>query len=160
LGPIRQVVLKEFKNQLDRTLGPQIKTFLAGFNRIAVQRMIEFVLSPTNRASLQKAQRSVVQSLFDRPFGSVMPGKDTSDVIRDRVWAALIEAPNTELVALTEALYGKVASNTPQDFADVEELLDVAPTLRVVIEKNVGRFLDTEDGINLMKDIAIVALSE
>lgn len=161
LGPIRQVVLKEFKNQLDRTLGPQVKTFLSGgFNRIAVQRMIEFILSPTNRASLQKAQRSVVQSLFERPLGSIMPGEDTSDIVRDRVWAALVQAPNTELVALTEALYGKVASNTVQDFADVEDLLEVSPTLKRIFEVNVGRFLDTEDGVNLMKDIAIVALTE
>ena len=100
IGPIRQTIMSEFKKNLDRTLGGQVKTFLASFNRVAVQRMIDFILSPTNRLSLQKANRSLVQSLLERPFSSVIPNKETTVMLRDRLWTALRETPTSEAVSI------------------------------------------------------------
>ena len=92
--------MSEFKKNLDKTLGGQVKTFLSSFNRIAVQRMIDFVTSPTNRLSLQKANRNVAQSLLERPFANVVPSSDTTDMLRDRLWFVLRETPNSEAVSL------------------------------------------------------------
>jgi hypothetical protein len=100
IGPIRQTIMSEFKKNLDRTLGGQVKTFLASFNRVAVQRMIDFILSPNNRLSLQKANRSLVQSLLERPFSSVIPNTETTVMLRDRLWTALRETPTSEAVSI------------------------------------------------------------
>lgn len=102
IGPIRQTIMSEFKKNLDRTLGGQVKTFLASFNRVAVQRMIDFILSPNNRLSLQKANRSLVQSLLERPFSSVVPNTETTVMLRDRLWTALRETPTSEAVSIGE----------------------------------------------------------
>ena len=100
IGPMRQAIMSEFKKNLDKTLGGQVKTFLSSFNRIAVQRMIDFVTSPTNRLSLQKANRNVAQSLLERPFANVVPSSETTDMLRDRFWFVLRETPNSEAVSL------------------------------------------------------------
>jgi hypothetical protein len=102
IGPIRQTIMSEFKKNLDKTLGGQVKTFLSSFNRVAVQRMIDFVLSPSNRLSLQKANRNLVQSLLERPIASVVPNKETTNMLRDRLWLALRETPPSEAVSIGE----------------------------------------------------------
>ena len=106
IGPIRQTIMSEFKKNLDKTLGGQVKTFLSSFNRVAVQRMIDFVLSPSNRLSLQKANRNVVQSLLDRPFSSVIPDAATTLMLRDKLWTFLRETPNAEATSLGTLLPG------------------------------------------------------
>lgn len=102
IGPIRQTIMSEFKKNLDKTLGGQVKTFLSSFNRVAVQRMIDFVLSPSNRISLQKANKSLVQSLLERSFSSIVPNKETTNMLRDRLWLALRETPPSEAVSIGE----------------------------------------------------------
>ena len=160
LGPIRQIVIKEFKTNLDKTLGVQVKSFLVSFNRVAVQRMIEFVLSPSNQKSLQKANRNVVQNILDRPFSSIIPGQSTINAVRDRFWLLLVSTPPNELIELFDSLYDQVSVNSLQSFGDAEDFLDIAPTIRKIIEMNLGRFFDTESGRNLLKDIAIITLKE
>jgi len=41
--------MKEGKGQLDRTLEKRVQDFLQSFSKVAVTRMIEFVLSDENR---------------------------------------------------------------------------------------------------------------
>lgn len=104
IGPIRQTIMTEFKKNLDKTLGGQVKTFLSSFNRVAVQRMIDFILSPSNRLSLQKANRNVVQSLLERPFASVVPNTQMTTMLRDQVWSALKETPSSESASIGERI--------------------------------------------------------
>ena len=52
IGPIRVQIVNEFKKNIDRVLGGQVKTFLSSFNRVALQRMLEFILSEGNKESL------------------------------------------------------------------------------------------------------------
>merc|ERR1719229_217876 len=66
IGPIRQTIVAEFKKSLDRVLGPQIKKFLASYNRVAVQRVIDLVVSPQNTQAFGAANRKIVESLFER----------------------------------------------------------------------------------------------
>lgn len=100
IGPIRQTIMTEFKKNLDKTLGGQVKTFLSSFNRIAVQRMIEFILSPSNRLSLQRANRNVVQSILERPFASVVPSTQMTTMLRDQIWSVLRETPSSESTSI------------------------------------------------------------
>lgn len=194
IGPIRQTIMSEFKKNLDKTLGGQVKTFLSSFNRVAVQRMIDFVLSPSNRISLQKANRNLVQSLLERPVASIVPNKETTNMLRDRFWLALRETPPSEAVSIGEGhdqlyvthlhflslkylfcstfsllttvrlshsplasvdmLYDQVGSRTVTDFADAQKLLDAMPSAKMLIQNNIGRFLDTSDGILLLQQMA------
>ena len=160
LGPVRKVVINEFKNQLDKTVGQQVKSFLSSFNRIAVQRMIEYLLNPKNRGSLQKANRAVAQSLFDRPLSSLSPGIETTLILRERIWSVIINAPPSEIVLLFDSMYDRVSTKTLDDFGDAQQLLDAVPTARKVLEDNIARFFDTTEGNNLLKDMALAALND
>jgi len=160
LGPVRKVVINEFKNQLDKSVGSQVKSFLTTFNRIAVQRMIEYLLNPKNRGSLQKANRAVAASLFDRPVNSLSPGAETMLILRERVWAIVINAPPSEIVLLFDSLYDRVSTKSLDDFGDPQLLLDAVPTARKVLEDNIARFFDTTEGNNLLKDMALAALND
>lgn len=160
LGPVRKIVMTEFKSSLDKTVGGQVKAFLSTFNRIAVERMIEYVLNAKNRSALQKANGAVARSLFDRPLASIAPGKDTSILLRDQLWNLLRDVPPSEIITLTETMYERVASKSIQDFGDAQQLLDAVPTFRKVLEDNTARFFETTEGANLLKDMAIVALNE
>ena len=100
IGPIRQTIMSEFKKSLDKSLGGQVKLFLSSFNRVAVQRMIDFILSPSNRLSLQKANRNVVQSFLERPLSTVIPDSNFSSMVRDQIWKVLTEVPTAEAVSV------------------------------------------------------------
>ena len=100
IGPIRQTIMSEFKKNLDKSLGGQVKVFLSSFNRVAVQRMIDFILSPSNRISLQKANRNVVQSFLERPLSTVIPDAKFSIMVRDQIWKALPEVPTAEAISV------------------------------------------------------------
>ena len=100
IGPIRQTIMSEFKKSLDKSLGGQVKVFLSSFNRVAVQRMIDFILSPSNRISLQKANRNVVQSFLERPLSNVIPDAKFSLMVRDQIWKALTEVPTAEAISI------------------------------------------------------------
>jgi hypothetical protein len=161
LGPVRKIVMTEFKSSLDKTLGGQVKAFLStSFNRIAVERMIEFFLASKNRPALLRANGAVAKSLFDRPLSSIAPGKDTTLLLRERLWNLLRDVPPSEIITLTETMYDRVASKSLQDFGDAQQLLDAVPTFRKVLEVNVARFFETTEGANLLKDMAIVALND
>jgi|Transcript_9485 hypothetical protein len=158
IGPIRQTIMNEFKKQLDKTLGGQITTFLKSFSRIGVERMIEFVLSPSNRKSLQTANKNVVASLLERPFASIVPDKAMTLLMRDRLWLFLRESPTDETKTIVDLIYEQIGSTKIIDFTDAAELLDAMPTARRIMQRNIGRFLDTEDGKGLLQDMAIVTM--
>ena len=110
IGPIRQTIMSEFKKNLDKSLGGQVKTFLSSFNRVAVQRMIDFILSPSNRISLQIANRNVVQSLLERPLSTVIPDANFSLVVRDQIWKALTEVPTAEAISVGRNYYHSICA--------------------------------------------------
>ena len=37
---------------IDKTLGGQIKSFLSTFNKVAVSRMVDFILAPSNKGNI------------------------------------------------------------------------------------------------------------
>lgn len=59
-----------------------------------------------------------------------------------------------------DLLYEQVGTNKITDFTDVEKLLDAMPSAKMTLQNNIGRFLDTEEGILLLQDMAIAALKQ
>lgn len=54
-----------------------------------------------------------------------------------------------------DILYEQVGSKKVVDFIDAQELLQAIPSARKIIRNNINRFLDTEEGIALMKASSI-----
>lgn len=51
-----------------------------------------------------------------------------------------------------DILYEQAGSKKVVDFIDAQELLQAIPSARKIIRNNINRFLDTEEGIALMKE--------
>ena len=55
-----------------------------------------------------------------------------------------------------DILYEQVGSKKIVDFVDAKELLQAIPSARQIIRNNINRFLDSEEGIALMKQATTV----
>lgn len=149
IGPIRVAIVKEFKASLDRTVGKQIKVFLSSFNKVAVQRMADFVLSPQNRQSFSKANRNVADALLSRKLSELLSSSTQSIAdARQNLWKTIVETPEQDVIKIVEYVYdqfGTVVFGTVFQI-DVKNVLDKAPTVKQVISANMGRFLQSEQG--------------
>lgn len=112
IGPIRRKVMGVFKDELEGKLEGQIKGFLGGFSGLAVDRLIQFVLSDENRAGFATARRRLGEHLLDRPLGTLLPDAKVSERIRQQVWKGLREPAVQDERKLLERIdehHGKVA---------------------------------------------------
>lgn len=105
IGPIRKRVMAAFAEEVELRLEGQIKGFLGTFSGLAVERMIQFVLSDENREGFRKARRRLAEHLMQRPVASLLPDAATSARWRDTAWGALREASITDEAHLLEWLY-------------------------------------------------------
>lgn len=150
IGPIKVAIDREFKKSLDRTVGVQIKSFLATFNRTAVQRMVDFVLSPSNRAALRRANRNAADVVLNRPLSQLLPTDAAkSDVLKKQIWNTISNTSVDDLLPAINFVYSSVG-DTPLDtllhpnFTDV--LLGSSSKLQSLLERNVRRYLESDDG--------------
>ena len=156
IGPIRQTIVKEFKSSLDKTVGAQIKTFLSAFNKVAVERMADFILSPSNRKSFSKANRNLVDSIVSRPLSSLIPlDEKENQKLQSNIWTAIEKTPIAEVEGFLDYVYDKIgdkklgdilklADDSPTTAADaVEKLPDTA---KQVMSNNMERFLASPQG--------------
>eukprot|EP01041_Mallomonas_annulata_P003473 gene3473-6914_t len=150
IGPIRQTIVKEFKKSLDATLGSQVKIFLASFNRIAVQRMAEFILSPENSKSFLKANRNLVESILSRPINSFLPDKKASELYRDDIWKSFKQLPIEEARNAVEIVYDLFEGKRTSDFIDIDKSLNALPSAKRASEQLIERFLVSEWGIRAL----------
>jgi len=155
IGPLRVGIVKEFKSQLDNTLGPQVKTFLSSYNRVAVQRVTDFVLSPQNTASFRKANRNLVDSLLSRPTNTLLPSKETTEKAKQQLLEGVRNANIDEAIALLEALYKEPWSDKVfGEIVDVTQLLKQAgPAATSWIEASVAKFKASEQGQRVGKEL-------
>jgi len=155
IGPIRQTIVKEFKNSLDKLLGPQIKIFLSTFNRVAVERMISFVLSTDNRKGLQVANKKLIENLLSRPVSSLVPNRESSNKLKEQLWSAIKEIPIKDISNIIDILYEQVGDKSISSFIDVDKILDTSSTARNILNQNINRFISSEYGnsaINIIKN--------
>lgn len=146
IGPIRQQITKELKRALDLVLGPQIKTFLGSYSRVAVQRMIDFVLREENRPSFRKANRALVDSVLGRGVSSLLPSSTDSANLRSKVLDYLWGLSEDDLERALDFVYAQVGHQRVGDVVDLPRLLAVSSTAKAQAELLVTRYFDLEDG--------------
>lgn len=111
IGPIRKRVMTAFAEEVEQRLEGQIKAFLGTFSGMAVERMIQFVLSDENREGFRKARRRLAEHLMQRPVASLLPDPATSTRWRDAAWSALRASSLTNEAQVLDWVY--------QDHGDV-----------------------------------------
>lgn len=141
LGPIRRKVMAAFKEELDTRLEAQVKGFLGGFSGMAVERMIQSVLSPENREGFRKARRRLGEHLLDRPVKSLLPDPATSARHRDEVWSALREASLRDEREHLDALYADHGADRIGDLTP-----EFTPRGVALNAANLARFLASAEG--------------
>jgi hypothetical protein len=146
IGPIRMAIAAELKSSLDRTIGVQIKTFLSSYNKIAVQRMAEFVLSPSNQVALRKVNINIVDSLVSKPISSLLPLDDAhanNAQLKKAVWSALMHTPMSEVEPVVDVIYDKIGTIPFGNIltGSVSEVLNSSATANTVFSRNIMRFL-------------------
>jgi hypothetical protein len=105
IGPIRKRVMAAFAEEVEMRLEGQIKAFLGGFSGLAVERMIQFVLSDENREGFKKARRRLAEHLLHRPVASLVPDAATTARWRDAAWTALREASLRDEAQVLQWIY-------------------------------------------------------
>lgn len=154
IGPIRQSIVKEFKSQLDKVLAPQVKTFLSTFNRVAVERMITFVLSKDNRIGFSTANKKLIENILSRKISTLIPTKETSNKLKGQVWSAFREVPVNDLKPSFDIIYEQIGDKSISSFIDVDEILDSSATAKKIFTQNINKFISSELGkeaINIVK---------
>ena len=153
IGPIRQQIVKEFKKSLDMTLGNQIKAFLASFNRIAVQRMADFVLSSENKKLFSKANRNLVDAFISKPVSSLVPTTSVINRLYNDTWIAVKDIDVKDFDKGLDALYESAGNVTIAEVIDIDKAVVMFPTIREAVERNIARFASSESGSNFIAHI-------
>jgi len=138
IGPIRVQIMKELKTQLDRTLGNQVQSFLSNFNKVAVTRMIEFVLSDENREQFSKANRKLVDSIISRSIGDLLASEASTQKLRENVFEFLTTSNEEETKAAVDEVYTFLGHRKLGDVVDVHEVVSQTPSMR----RALARLLD------------------
>lgn len=161
IGPIRIAIVKEFKASLDKTIGGQIKVFLSSFNKVAVQRMVDFILSPQNRKSFSLANRNVLDTLLSKPLNSILPSNLSKERMgpinkfKEDFWATIRDTPISELELLADNIYNKFGAESVGGYLDidVERALDAIPSAEAVAKRNLLRLLQSDLGKQAFEDL-------
>lgn len=151
IGPVRQLIVKEFKQALDKTLGGQVKSFLASFNRVAVQRMSEFVLSKQNAPMLRTANQNLVKSLLDKPVCDLIPSAGVKSSLSTYVVTALRELSIDDVKIVVEKFYDIFGTKTLSEYIDIPSALKDLPSLETLAVSTMQRFVESEQGKESLK---------
>jgi len=155
IGPMRMQINNALKKSLDLTLGRQIKQFLVQYNRLAIQKVIDYALSKENRSKFAVANRSLVASLLSRPVSSYIPSTEDVGKLKLRAWKALVEGlGQSETASILDQFYKAFGDDKISDFVSVDALLEVSPTLRELLETNLERLISSEQGRALIARFA------
>ena len=151
IGAIRQTIMKEFKRNIDLVLGSQLKSFLAsGYNKIAVERMIKYILLPPQIISIKKANKSLLNTIIARKLNSLLPNNNMLDTIKSSTWQALTESPLDELTPTINSIYDKLADKSIHNIVIAsgsegnvyDKLVELSPSIKIVINQNVAQYIE------------------
>ncbi len=141
IGPIRKKVMAVVSEELEGRLEVKIKTFLGGFSGLAVERMIQFVLSDENREGFRKARRRLGEHLLDRPVASLLPGEETTARARDQVWEGLRSSALRDEESWLDELYRDHGGEVVGDWT-----WELSPRARALLAKPLDRFFASDAG--------------
>ena len=152
IGPIRKQINDQIKRSLDETLGRQIKGFLVDYNRVAISRIADFALSPSNRAKFGSANKALLASLLRRPASSFLPAAAETQKLKSRLWDLLIDGlRSSEGGELLDQLYQAAGGDEVRELVDFDSLLAAAPALRGLLDRNLDRLLTSEQGREMVR---------
>lgn len=140
IGPIRVQITKELKKTLDKLLGPQVKTFLASFNRVAVQRMIDFVLRDDNKKAFAKANRNLIDSLLSRKLSELLPDERNSSSLRVQLLSSVRQISSKDAEQLVDLIYEQMGDKRVSDVIDVDLFLRASPTAKLAAQTVLNRY--------------------
>lgn len=144
LGPIRNKIRDDLKSQLDRTLGPTLRSFLGGYTNVAIGRAAGFVLSEQNRRAFGSANARLLQSLLERPLEDLLPESSNPSIVKLRTeffgyLRNLGEDGSSDLEEYAVIVYDLVGNKSLDSLGlNVHRVLDASPTL----ESTANRILD------------------
>lgn len=144
LGPIRNKIRDDLKTQLDRTLGPTLRSFLGGYTSVAIGRAAGFVLSEQNRRAFGAANARLLQSLLERPLEDLLPESSNPSIVKLRVeffgyLRNLGDEESTDLEEYAILIYDLIGDKSLDSLGlNVHRVLDASPTL----ESTANRILD------------------
>jgi hypothetical protein len=142
------------RKSLDLTLGRQIKAFLGQYNRVAIQKVVDYALSKENRSKFAGANKALVASLLSRPVSSYIPSIEEVGKLKLQAWTALVEGlGQNETASILDQLYKAFGDDKISDFVSVDALLDVSPTLRELLERNLNSLIASEQGRALIASL-------
>ena len=144
LGPIRNKIRDDLKAQLDRTLGPTLRTFLRGYTSVAIGQASGFVLSEQNRRAFGSANARLLQSILDRPLEDLLPESSNPSIVKLRTeffgyLRDLGKEESSDLEEYAAFVYDLVGDKSLDSLGlNVHRVLDSSPTL----ESTANRILD------------------
>jgi len=144
LGPIRNKIRDDLKKQLDRTLGPSLRSFLKGYTSVAIGRAAGFVLSEQNRRAFGTANARLLESILDRPLEDLLPESSNPSIVKLRTeffgyLRNLGEEDSSDLEEYAALIYDLIGDKSLDSLGlNVHRVLDVSPTL----ESTANRILD------------------
>lgn len=119
---------------LEKRVSEQVKVFLQGFVKIALERGAAFVTAPANRQLFREARERIARRLLERPARDVLArlSDERARSIRDAVAKFLVErtaqlgAPG-EVERLLGPIYRRFGAETAAALADRYALFRFAP---------------------------------
>jgi len=135
IGPIRQQITQGFQQQLDRSLGPLIRSFLQVYTKVAVSQAIDFILSTENQKMFASANQNLIRSLLQRPVNTLLPPSDTLDKLQEEAFGYIRNDVNmTDVERYLDVIYDVVEDKSVADVVDVDQVLDASPTLQTTLD--------------------------
>ena len=143
IGPVRVQLVKEFKKVVDAAVGEQLKTFLASYNRVALQRVIDFVLSKENQAYLGKANKALIENLISRPICELLSPHLTVK-LKSSLWSSIDGVAEADLLAQLDLFYSAYGSRS---LRPVVSAATKVPGARHAAARGLSDFLSSAEGV-------------
>lgn len=136
IGPVRRQLTQQFKQSLDKSLGPLIQTFLQAYTSITVRESVDFVLSEDNQRAFASANVKLVSSLLDRPINRLILSETATQKVIDDTFAYLQNDVSEEDVErFVDAVYDVLHDKTIQNAVNVDKVLEASPTLQRTLDR-------------------------
>jgi hypothetical protein len=143
IGPIRQQIMTGVKQELDRSLGNQVKGFLGGYSRLATEQLVTLVLSDENSKGFAAARRRLGEEILGRPVSSLVPSEALVAELKESAWTLAADTPlpsggDEEVI---ERVYKLVGDESLEGLG-----IATPPQLSGLADAALGRFLQSEEG--------------
>ena len=154
LGPIRNKIRDDIKTNLDRTLGPLVRTFLQSYTKIATNNALSFIITNNNNNNnnnnkFNQANGRIVKSLLNRPTTDLLQILDTNTnpsitELRIEAFKYLRQLKTNEGATTTTTIideyinivYDLLGAKSIESIGiDINKVYDASPTLETTTER-------------------------